>query len=309
MGIHWRDFRWAILVWLALGLSVALWRPAAPPAAEQRVRDEPASPTPARAPSRPPTRLADPDRQLERSGAPSVKPEPADDIAAGFDEAIDDLQRSLDELDRTVSAVETAREAMTTRPSPDPENSPREEPSRLEPVAGPLAAVQPPAANAPRSRARRVAGIVGKAAVLALFDQARRSPQDWAATPAGLGRRFGSRLGRSAADRTLAATVVNLRNEPGTPCRFGRGSVLSRVRRAAWGTVRSAGPGGALLLAPPVAAFGSALISLVWQPPSRHSLGWGLRSGAFGLMWKAGMNVAREFAPRRLVGSPPCPVE
>ncbi|MBI4874360.1 MAG: hypothetical protein HY822_06995 [Acidobacteria bacterium] len=221
-----------------------------------------------------------------------------------LDGELDRLQLSIGKLDRAVSDLGSARTATAAPSEEEPEGRPVEEDALPDPAQTAPVPVPAQVAAKPVHPLRRVAGLVAKAAALALYDQVRRSPKDWPGTPIGLARRFASRLGRGASKRTLSAAVTRLRDEPSASCQVSGGGTLSRVRQAvegvAWGS-------GTLLLAHPAGAFGSALISLAWQPASRRSLGWGFRSGALSLAWTAGMNVVREFTSRRRTGPKPCP--
>jgi hypothetical protein len=62
---------------------------------------------------------------------------------------------------------------------------------------------------------------------------------------------------------------------------------------------RKGGPGRTPAVGRVAGSFGSGLISRIWQPSSISGIAHGFASGGISVGADVGMNVAREFWPRR----------
>ena len=163
-------------------------------------------------------------------------------------------------------------------------------------------------ANGAGERAREYRrSAVGKkafanSAAHAVINQARNSPHEWGSGPVGLAKRFGSALGQHVAKETIQLGVAtahheNLRYQPSN-----LQGTWPRVKYAVKSTFvvpRTNKPGKTVALGRISGNLGAGIVSRIWQPASSAGLGAGIASGGIGIGADVGVNVAREFWPRK----------
>jgi hypothetical protein len=131
--------------------------------------------------------------------------------------------------------------------------------------------------------------------------QWRNTPHEWEQGARGFGLRYGSGFAANITRETLTFGASTLLHEDnryfrsqsrGTGARLGHAILSTFVARKDDGTRRFSFSriGG---------MFGSAMISRTWQPPSNGGFGDGMVNFGSQVGVAAGLNVAREFLPRR----------
>lgn len=173
-------------------------------------------------------------------------------------------------------------------------------------------AVEGPANSAERERdrrtpsaaqvAKRTLGPKGilKAGAGAAISQANNTPSEWGQAAVGFGKRFGSAMGKHILRSAIHYPVARVLHEefgyrPSGETRFG-----PRLKYALMGTVithKTTTGRRTVAVGEISGAFGSGLMSRLWQPASTRTLGAGFASGGVTLGADAGFNVAREFWP------------
>ena len=139
------------------------------------------------------------------------------------------------------------------------------------------------------------------AGVGAGIGQWRDSPWEWKQGARGYGLRYGSGFATRVTRETITFSAATLLHEDnryfrsqsrGTGARLGHAILSTFVARKDDGTRRFSFSriGG---------MFGSAMISRTWQPPSNGGFGDGMVNFGSQVGVAAGLNVAREFLPRR----------
>jgi hypothetical protein len=152
---------------------------------------------------------------------------------------------------------------------------------------------------------RAVAGkrAVAGAGASAGFRTLRNRPHEWGRGPVGAVKRFGSSLAQNAAKQSIQFGVAGLRHENLRYQRSNKRGVLPRMGYAAKHTFivpRTNRRGKKTVAASRIAGnMGAGMISRVWQPASAAGVGAGLASGGIGLGADVGVNMAREFWPRK----------
>ncbi len=139
-----------------------------------------------------------------------------------------------------------------------------------------------------------------RAAAGAALLHLRNSPHEWGRGAAGFGKRFGSVLGKQAVNNSLRYAVSSLRHEQLGYDRLGEGGFNPRIRHALIRTVvtKKKNTGAPTVAAGTLSgAFGSGLVSRLWQPARLHTWSSGFTSGGWSLGVTAGSNVVREFWP------------
>ena len=132
------------------------------------------------------------------------------------------------------------------------------------------------------------------------FGQALRRPVEWARTAAGYGRRAGSGFAQYAAKTGIQFAVGALRQEEQRYQRAEVTGVWKRTRHALLATLivpRKKRTGKTVAAGRLSGAFGSGLISRLWQPVRLRTFSSGFASGGISLGIDAGVNVLREFWP------------
>jgi hypothetical protein len=156
-----------------------------------------------------------------------------------------------------------------------------------------------------RRLGREIAGprAIGGAAAGAGIGQARNIPHEWGQGAAGFFKRFGSHLGQHAVKGVIQFGVgawhhENLRYQPSQ-----LHGTLPRMKYAFIGTFivpKTDRPDHKTpALGRISGSFGAGLISRAWQPASAAGVGAGFASGGIGLGVDVGVNMAREFWPRK----------
>jgi len=158
-----------------------------------------------------------------------------------------------------------------------------------------------------RAREYRRAAV-GKRALIgsgagAVAGTLRNRPHEWGRGPGGAVKRFGSSLGQHVAKESIqfgvaAAHQENLHYQPSN-----KHGVLPRMGYAVKRTFivpKSNRPGKKTVALGRISGnMGAGMISRAWQPASAAGLGSGLASGGIGLGADVGVNMAREFWPRK----------
>ena len=166
-------------------------------------------------------------------------------------------------------------------------------------------AVTRPSHQAVREYRRSLYGAraIGGSAAGAAIGQLRNSPHEWGGGASGFAKRFASRLGQHAVKETIALGVGAWHHEDPHYYRSNLHGTLPRMKYALIGTFivrRTNKPGKTIALGRISRQYEApAIISRVWQPASAAGLGAGLASGGIGLGADVGMNMAREFWPRK----------
>ena len=146
---------------------------------------------------------------------------------------------------------------------------------------------------------------VGPAAVLragagAGITQATNTPSEWGQGAAGFGKRLGSAFGKHLVKKAIQYPVAHMRHEVLGYERSNQTGFKPRLKHALLATVitRKTTTGKKTVATNEIAgAFGSGLISRLWQPASVRTVSAGFASGGITLGVDAGSNVLREFWP------------
>jgi len=155
-----------------------------------------------------------------------------------------------------------------------------------------------------REYRRQVVGkraIVG-AAASAAYGQALNRPHEWGRGAGGYAKRFGSGLGTHAIKETIQMGVGKWLHENLHYQRSNLHGTWPRMEYAVRRTFivpRTDKPGKTVAGGRIAGAFGSGLISRVWQPASTAGVGAGFASGGIALGADVGVNIAREFWPHK----------
>jgi hypothetical protein len=148
--------------------------------------------------------------------------------------------------------------------------------------------------------------IVGKKAILmtggrAVAGQVLDTPKGWGRGLSGFGKRVASGFTTHIVMITIEYPIAALRHEdllyhPSMETGFGprmKHALLSTVITQKTTTGKNTVASGRI-----AGAFGSGLISRLWQPAASKTIGLGFASGGICLGADAGFNVVREFWPR-----------
>ncbi len=145
---------------------------------------------------------------------------------------------------------------------------------------------------------RTMARSAGRAAV----GQAFNAPREWGRGPAGFAKRFGSGVATHAVKTGIQMGVGALHHENLHYQRSNQRGTLPRLGHAVKSTFivpRTNRRGKTVALGRVSGAMGAGMISRVWQPASAAGVGAGVASGGIALGADVGVNVAREFWPRK----------
>jgi hypothetical protein len=131
----------------------------------------------------------------------------------------------------------------------------------------------------------------------------RNSPHEWGRGPGGFVKRVGSSLGQHVAKESIQFGVAAAHHENLRYRRSNKRRVLPRMGYAVKHTFivpKTNRPGRKTVALGRVSGnLGAGMISRAWQPASAAGVGAGLASGGIGLGADVGVNMAREFWPRR----------
>jgi hypothetical protein len=142
----------------------------------------------------------------------------------------------------------------------------------------------------------------GGSAAAAAYGTLRNSPHEWGSGPGGFAKRFASHLGQHAVKETIELGVGAWHHEDPHYYRSNLHGTLPRMRYALVNTFmvrRTNKPGKTVAMGRISGNMGAGLISRAWQPASTAGLGAGLASGGIGIGAEVGVNMAREFWPRK----------
>ena len=147
----------------------------------------------------------------------------------------------------------------------------------------------------------------GKATLASTFAGAtlgeiRNSPYEYGRTTEGYAKRWGSRLAQNGVKQTIILGVSAWNHED---LRYKKSNRNGKVARALYAVKttfivpHSNRESTTLAYGRITGAFGAGLISRTWQPPSTSGVGAGFQSGGISLAIDAGVNVLREFWPKK----------
>jgi len=139
-----------------------------------------------------------------------------------------------------------------------------------------------------------------RAAAGAAVNQVDNTPYEWGQGAEGFGKRFASALGKHLVKKAIQYPVARLMHEALGYQRSDQTEFKLRLRHALIATVYTTKTttGKKTVATNEFAgAFGSGLISRLWQPASVRTVGYGFLSGGITLGVDAGSNVLREFWP------------
>jgi hypothetical protein len=140
----------------------------------------------------------------------------------------------------------------------------------------------------------------GMAVAGAAINQANDTPHEWGQGMVGFGRRFASAFGKHIVHKTIQDPVSKLLHEELSYHRSGQERFAPRLKAALLGSVirhKTTTGKSTVAVGEISGAFGSGLISRLWQPASTGSLAMGFESGGITLAIDTGMNVVKEFWP------------
>ncbi len=142
----------------------------------------------------------------------------------------------------------------------------------------------------------------------AAIGQARNSPHEWGQGVAGFGKRFGSSFASHVVKNGIKFPVAYALHEDLSYHPSGKSGFMPRLGYALESTVvtRKTNTGKRTVAAGEISgSVGSGLISRTWMPASAHTLASGFSTAGITLGVDAGMNVAKEFWPKRRDSRPP----
>jgi hypothetical protein len=143
--------------------------------------------------------------------------------------------------------------------------------------------------------------VLGSAASAGI-GQLRNTPHEWGQGGAAYAKRLGSHLGQLVVKQSIQFGVAALRHENLRYQPSHLHGTWPRVKyaiRATFIVPRTNKPGRTVALSRFAGNFGGGLISRLWQPASTAGIGAGVLSGGIGIGGDVGVNVVREFWPRR----------
>jgi len=143
-------------------------------------------------------------------------------------------------------------------------------------------------------------GAIGGAGLGAGITQATNNPLEWGQGASGFGKRFGSSLGKHIVKRVIQYPAAKLFHEELGYRRSDKTGFRPRLLYALSGTIithKTTTGKATVAKSELVSAFGSGLISRLWQPASTRTIGLGFTSGGITLGTDAAANVLREFWP------------
>jgi hypothetical protein len=142
-----------------------------------------------------------------------------------------------------------------------------------------------------------------KTAVSALFNEAINSPTEWGRGPEGFAKRAGNSFGQRVVKASVELGVSEWTHEDLHFRRSGEGSVWTRVKHVTLGTFwvpRDNGIEHRTLAAGRITgAFAAGQASRIWMPARVANFGAGVRTSGGTLGLDVGINLVREFWPRK----------
>ncbi|MGB6945781.1 MAG: hypothetical protein WBE37_25510 [Bryobacteraceae bacterium] len=141
---------------------------------------------------------------------------------------------------------------------------------------------------------------VVRAGVGAAVTQATDTPHEWGQGAAGFGKRLGSAFAKHLVKKAIQLPVARLLHEEIGYRRSDQQGFRPRLQHALLATVityKTTNGKKTIAVDEIAGAFGSGLISRLWQPASVRALSYGFLSGGITLGVDAGTNVLREFWP------------
>lgn len=141
---------------------------------------------------------------------------------------------------------------------------------------------------------------VGRSALGAAVAQGTDTPQEWGQGVVGFGRRFASAFGQHIIKKSIEYPVAKLRHEPFGYRPSQKNGFKSRLFYALTAVVithKTTDGSRTVHSAELSGAFGSGLLSRLWQPASTRTIACGFGSAGTTLAIDAGYNVLREFWP------------
>jgi hypothetical protein len=162
-----------------------------------------------------------------------------------------------------------------------------------------IAPQEPPPPDYWRATVGPAAGV--SAAIHGAVGQIRGSPKEWGGGVSGFGKRAGSGFATHIVKNTIEFPVAALLHEDLRYHRSAKTSFGGRMGHAlvspVW-TQKTTTGDNTVAFGRISGAFGSGLISRLWQPAAARTLAGGFASGGISLGAQAGTNVVREFWPR-----------
>jgi len=146
---------------------------------------------------------------------------------------------------------------------------------------------------------KRAAVSVGAHAAVG---QVLNHPKEWGRGAAGFGKRVASGAGTLVVKNSIQFGVAAVRHEDLRYHRSDQPGFGPRMKHALVSTVvtRKTTTGKKTVAAGRISgAVGSGLVSRAWQPAAARTVAGGLSTAGIGLAADAGLNVAREFWPRK----------
>jgi len=140
----------------------------------------------------------------------------------------------------------------------------------------------------------------GKAGLGAAVTQGTNTPSEWGQGAAGFGKRLGSAFGKHLVARGIKYPVAKLFHEEFSYQHSTEKGFGPRLKHALVATVithKTTNGKQTVAKGELAGAFGSGLVSRLWQPASTRTVGLGFVSGGITLGVDAGGNVLREFWP------------
>jgi len=130
--------------------------------------------------------------------------------------------------------------------------------------------------------------------------QGTNAPSEWGQGAEGFGKRFGSAIAKHLVKRAIQYPVAKFFHEELSYRRSDKTGFGPRLEHALVSTVythKTTDGKRTVAKGEIVGAFGSGLISRLWQPASTRTIGLGFASGGITLGADAAGNVIREFWP------------
>jgi hypothetical protein len=146
-------------------------------------------------------------------------------------------------------------------------------------------------------------GALIKTGISAVWGEARNSPREWGRTWEGFAKRAGSAYAQRAVKGVVEFSISSaLTHEDLRYHRSGLQGTWPRMKyalvRSFW-VPRDVGDGHTFAVGRIVGAFTAGQVSRTWMPTRVATLGAGVSSGGVSIGLDVGLNVAREFWPKR----------
>jgi len=145
-------------------------------------------------------------------------------------------------------------------------------------------------------------GPLLKTAVSAAFNEIRNSPHEWGRGWEGFGKRAGNSFGQRIIKASVELGVSEWTHEDLHYHRLGDGGFFKRVGHATLSTFwvpRDNGNGSTLAVGRISGAFAAGQISRTWMPDRVATFGAGVQTWGSSLGLDVGLNLVKEFWPRR----------